>query len=65
MKVYEGMSWREFLESALCEYKTAHPDTPMTDRKILESIMDHLAESGIAKRKGGQYVVPSRIGRLK
>jgi hypothetical protein len=61
----EGMPWRELLIDALREYKAVNPDTGMTDWEILESLMEHLADKGLVRRKGKKYIVSPFIGKLQ
>lgn len=66
MKVHHGMTWRALLNTSLAEYKQTHPDTTLTDWEILESLMEHLAESGLVRKNAdGKYIVGPIIGRLQ
>ena len=66
MKLYNGMTWRELLNGCVREYKVSHPNSGASDWEIMESLMEHLVDSGlVAKRRDGKYTVPPFIGRVQ
>ena len=64
MKIYNGMSWHEFLRGSLREYRDVHPTTTLTDWEILTELMEHLVDAGLVRKSTGKYVV-GRIGYVQ
>ena len=53
--------WYAMLRLMIDEYRQGNPDDQRDDGQIAKDLMEYFSKHGLAKKRGGKYVLPKLI----